>query len=123
MAFFDTDYSKHRSQDFSLTLTYLTVRIVNQLAIFQFQDFYAPDKGQPTQDAQQDYDLVAASEREGRTTIRFRRRWDTCDEKNDMIIGVRSEFWNNIENILCLLKWNLTWRRSKAHKVYGAYQS
>ena len=46
------------------------------------------------QDSQQDYELIAAEEKGLRTTVRFRRRWETCDDKNDMAIGVRRSSGN-----------------------------
>jgi len=42
----------------------------------------------PKQDVQQDYILIAASERNGKTTVWFQRRWETCDLEHDIIIKV-----------------------------------
>ncbi len=53
------------------------------------QDFYGMEnKIEPMEDPQQDYFLIAASERDNRTTVRFHRRWETCDELHDISIGV-----------------------------------
>lgn len=40
----------------------------------------------PYLDAEQNYHLVSGHERNGYTTIRFMRKWDTCDER-DMVLG------------------------------------
>ncbi|CAG7818101.1 unnamed protein product, partial [Allacma fusca] len=65
----------------------IVVGWVDSKGVPQLRDFHALEKGAPIQDIQQDYELIAAEEKDNKTTVRFRRRWETCDEKDDMIIG------------------------------------
>lgn len=51
------------------------------------QDFYGLENATPLLDPHQDYILISGSERNGLTTITFKRRWDTCDD-NDMVLQV-----------------------------------
>lgn len=46
------------------------------------------DSGEPVPDAQQDYTLLSSQENQTHTTLRFRRRLNTCDEKFDVPITV-----------------------------------
>jgi hypothetical protein len=36
----------------------------------------------PILDEQQDYELISGHENDDGTTIRFRRKWDTCDNED-----------------------------------------
>jgi len=49
---------------------------------------YAEGNTSPIKDHIQDYELISGREEEGVTTIRFKRKWNTCDEVHDMNIGV-----------------------------------
>lgn len=51
------------------------------------KDFHAEGNEKPIQDKSQDYELLSAFENENGTLIRFRRKWETCDE-HDMAIVV-----------------------------------
>ena len=49
---------------------------------------HATANGAPTKDTLQDVELLSATEFNGITTIKFRRKLDTCDEEQDRIITV-----------------------------------
>jgi len=53
---------------------------------FLFQDLYGIGNATPLEDEVQDCELVSFSEANGRTTIVFRRKWNTCDAENDLAI-------------------------------------
>lgn len=47
------------------------------------KDLHAVGNSVPLEDAQSDYELLWAEENGYETTIRFRRKWDTCDGEQD----------------------------------------
>lgn len=51
------------------------------------KDLHGVDNTLPLEDDQSDYDLLWATETDnGLTTLRFKRRWDTCDTQHDLKI-------------------------------------
>jgi dimethyladenosine transferase 1 len=45
-----------------------------------FQDRYATDRDEPEVDQSQDYEMLLGYENGTHTVIRFRRKYDTCDQ-------------------------------------------
>ena len=45
-----------------------------------FQDRHAPDNIAPVMDESQDFDVVGGYENGTHTVIRFKRKWETCDQ-------------------------------------------
>lgn len=43
----------------------------------------------PEKDVSQDYELLASFQNISHTSIVFRRAWDTCDARDDVLFGVR----------------------------------
>lgn len=72
--------------------------------------------GEPVPDTSQDYVLLASSENATHTTLRFRRKLDTCDEKFDVPITVR------VNNLLGNLIRNYT-EKSLFEKVFRGNSS
>lgn len=52
------------------------------------EDLYAEGNLTPKEDDKNNYELLWAYENEYGTTIRFKRRWDTCDTLQDFEITV-----------------------------------
>lgn len=50
---------------------------------------FAVGNKQPLVDPSQDYELIGVSADHTGLCIRFRRKWNTCDDDNDYKIGVR----------------------------------
>lgn len=57
---------------------------IHQLLLFT-QDCYASSYTTPKVDGQQDYDLISLTETGGKTTMKFKRQFDTCDDKDNRI--------------------------------------
>lgn len=53
------------------------------------QDYYALGNTFPSLDPKQDYTLVSGKERDGITSIVFKRLWDTGDDERDANLEVR----------------------------------
>ena len=49
---------------------------------------HATTNGAPTKDKSQDVELLSATELDGTTTIKFRRKLNTCDKEQDRLITV-----------------------------------
>lgn len=50
--------------------------------LFILQDRYADSKAVPPIDDQQDYELTYSQESNGRTLLKFKRKFDTCDSRD-----------------------------------------
>lgn len=48
-----------------------------------FMDCHATSYGEPTVDEKQDYDLISLTEIGNKTTMKFKRQFDTCDDGQD----------------------------------------
>lgn len=86
-------------------LNWLQIFIVSSSLPFSLQDCHIKthsSTGEPVPDTSQDYVLLSSSENATHTTLRFRRKLDTCDEKFDVPITVR------VNNSLVNLIWNYT---------------
>ncbi|OXA42075.1 DBH-like monooxygenase protein 1 [Folsomia candida] len=59
---------------------------VDKDGVPHLMDLYGIGNTRPRHDERQDYELLYGSETDGKTTIRFRRKWDTCDTAHDMAI-------------------------------------
>ena len=57
------------------------------------QDYYTTARSQPNADAQQDYIMKMATQKDGYTTLVFYRKMNTGDSANDVEIKVRAPFW------------------------------
>jgi len=68
---------------------------VDQNGQAQLKDMYGIGNTKPKEDPSQDYELLSGVESGGRTTIRFRRRWNLCDSANDRSFenGVLKMIW------------------------------
>ena len=51
-----------------------------------YQDRYADEYSVPVLDKQQDYELTGFSEEDGTTTLKFKRKIDTCDQRDRKIL-------------------------------------
>lgn len=51
------------------------------------KDYYGTHNGVPLEDPQQDVELLEAEQNDQGTRFVFRRKWSTCDEKHDIVIG------------------------------------
>ena len=49
---------------------------------------YATAKSAPIKDQSQDAELLSATESNGITTVKFRRKLNTCDKEKDRVITV-----------------------------------
>jgi len=49
------------------------------------QDMFAASNGFPSLDDSQDYTLISSSEADGVSTFQFKRKINTCDEKDNVI--------------------------------------
>lgn len=49
----------------------------------QLKDLHGIGNTKPKEDPIQNYELLNGDEKEGRTRIQFRRRWNTCDDAKD----------------------------------------
>ena len=56
------------------------------------KDRYASGYGVPEEDQSQDYELISLTEVGGNTTMKFKRKFETCDGK-DITIEVRYNFF------------------------------
>ena len=52
------------------------------------QDCHAASYGEPTVDEKQDYELISLTEAGNKTTMKFKRQFDTCDDGQDNKIEV-----------------------------------
>ena len=52
------------------------------LKLFILQDRYADSKAVPPIDDQQDYELTDSQESDGKTLLKFKRKFDTCDSRD-----------------------------------------
>ncbi|CAH3166161.1 unnamed protein product [Porites evermanni] len=50
-----------------------------------FSDRYASSYSTPESDSSQDYKLISLTETDGKTTMKFERKFDTCDDKDNKI--------------------------------------
>jgi len=67
------------------------------LVFFCRQDYYANHNGIPRRDEQQDVELLGAEQNGTHTIARFRRKWNTCDQYDDMPLGVSFSYYFTIE--------------------------
>ncbi len=49
------------------------------------QDRHADGHVMPKVDAQQDYELISLKEKSGKTIMKFKRKFDTCDPQDNKI--------------------------------------
>ena len=70
-------------------LFYLTVLLFTQ-------DCYASSYTTPEVDEKQDYDLISLTETGGKTTMKFKRQFDTCDDKDNRIEVIHSLLFANL---------------------------
>ena len=52
------------------------------------QDCHATSYSEPTVDEKQDYDLISLTATGNKTTMKFKRQFDTCDDGQDNKIEV-----------------------------------
>ncbi|KAL9960045.1 hypothetical protein ACROYT_G033442 [Oculina patagonica] len=50
-----------------------------------FKDRHADGRMMPEIDSQQDYELISLTEKNGKTTMKFKRKFDTCDPQDNKI--------------------------------------
>ena len=62
----------------------LCVRI-SEKACCTLQDRHADGRVMPNIDSQQDYELISLKEDNGKTTMKFKRKLDTCDPQDNKI--------------------------------------
>ena len=65
---------------------------------------HAVDNSLPINDAQQDYELLEATENATHTRLKFQRKLSTCD-KDDFAINVNLH-WSFMSAIKIVLEWN-----------------
>ncbi|CAF0950126.1 unnamed protein product, partial [Brachionus calyciflorus] len=63
------------------------------------EDTHSESKKRPILDVSQDWVLISANEREGQTMLKFKRKLNTCDEKDDLLIDENTKYllfaWND----------------------------
>ena len=69
---------------------------------FFFQDRFADAKAIPPLDEQQDYELTGFQESGGKTLLKFKRKFDTCDPRDRKLEVIKSVY--KVENFLSWLK-------------------
>lgn len=58
---------------------------VPEKACCTLQDRHADGRVMPNIDTQQDYELISLKEDKGKTTMKFKRKLDTCDPQDNKI--------------------------------------
>lgn len=63
-------------------------RLFSEKLLLCTQDCHANSYDEPTVDEKQDYDLISLTQTGNRTTMKFKRQFDTCDADQDNKIEV-----------------------------------
>ena len=59
----------------------MLLEMTNRISIFS-QDRFITSESIPPIDKQQDYDLTGSQENDGKTVMKFKRKFDTCDPQD-----------------------------------------